>query len=167
MTGFWLKNVDYQRNLPEGNGSWWYVGAQRRNGLIRFNDQLYGTLSNPCLVMHANLGVTFDLQALQSQCPGIIAQRFVCQTGVADLAEAEPCHMDFWILVDGQVRASHHDVTTKGQLHDLAVDLMPGDRFLTLITTDGGDPDRPGTFQRAYTCDWGVFAEPMLVFDSM
>jgi len=36
------------------------------------------------------------------------------------------------------------------------------DRFLTLITTDGGDPDGQASPHRATDSDWCVFAEPIL-----
>ncbi len=164
MTGFWLKNVKYQQDLPNGNGTHWSVGAHKRNGLVEFDGRQYGSGQYSCIVMHANLGITFDLQALRELCPGITAQRFVCQTGVGDFEEAEACNMDFWVLVDGQVRASLRQVTRKGILNDMSIDLRPTDRFLTLVTTDGGDMDRPDTFQRSYAGDWGVFVEPLIFF---
>lgn len=165
ITGFWLKHVKYKRNLSEGDGSWWYIRAQHRNGLIRFNQQQYGNQSRPCLVMHANLGITYDLQALRKQLPSLIPHRFDCQTGIADFEEAESCNMDFWILVDGQVRKAQRHVTTQGILTDLSIALTPTDRFLSLVTTDGGDPDHSGTLQRSYSGDWGIFIKPMLHFD--
>lgn len=42
------------------------------------------------------------------------------------------------------------------------VALAEGDRFLTLITTDGGDADGPAAPHRATDSDWCVFAEPVL-----
>jgi len=165
MTGFWLKNVAYTENLSGGNGTWWYVGAQRRNGVMRFNGQEYGNREHPCIMMHANLGITFDLDAIRSLCPDITVSHFVSKIGVADFDEAAGCNADFWVLVDGQVRASERNVTHKGMLHDISVALTPTDRFLTLATTDGGDVDQMGDYQRAYTCDWCVFAHPAFTLE--
>jgi hypothetical protein len=165
MKGFWLKNVRYTRNLSRGNGTWWYTGTQERNGIVQFNGQEYGSRKHPCIMMHANLGITFDLDALRTLCPDITVSRFVSQIGVADFEETVGCNADFWVLVDGDVRVARRHVTVKGRLNDISVALTPADRFLTLATTDGGDVDRLGAYQRSYTCDWCVFVEPALILE--
>ena len=96
-------------------------------------------------------------------CPDLTLTHFVSRLGIADFQENAGCNADFWVLVDGQVRASWRHVTTKGVLQACEVVLRPSDRFLTLVTTDGGDVDRAGSYQKSYTCDWCVFAEPALV----
>ncbi len=133
-----------------------------RTGSVRFNDQDYGAHDHPCLMMHANLGVTFDLNAVRALCPDLRITRFVSQTAIADFNEVAECNADFWVLVDGQVRHAQRRVTRKAVLADVSVELGPADRFLTLVTTDGGDVDRLGAYQRSYTCDWCVFIEPAL-----
>jgi hypothetical protein len=146
-------------------GVWaWTVNS--RTGIVRFDGQTYGNPSNPFLMMHANLGITFDLNAIRALCPGIGITQFVAQTGIADFEEPASCNADFWVLVDGQVRASRRNVTLKGVLSDMSVVLKPSDRFLTLITTDGGDIDRLGDYQRSYRCDWCVFVKPVLLLDT-
>jgi len=76
------------------------------------------------------------------------------------------CNGDFWVLIDGQVRESHRNVTQKNVLNNVSIRLNPSDHFLTLVTTDGGDVDRQGAYQRSYTCDWCVFVEPALVLET-
>ena len=137
-----------------------------RNGIIQFNGKEYGNQKHPCLMMHANLGITFDLNAVRALCPDIKMVRFVSQYGVADFEEQSGCNADFWLLIDGQVRQSKRNVTTKGVLSNVSIELGPSDRFLTLVTTDGGDIDRMGAYQRAYTCDWCVFVEPALILET-
>lgn len=146
-------------------GIWaWTVNS--RTGIVRFDGQIYGNSSNPYLMMHANLGITFDLNAIRALCPDIRITHFVAQTGIADFEEPASCNADFWVLVDSRVRASRRNVATKGILSDMSVELNPSDRFLTLITTDGGDIDRLGDYQRSYRCDWCVFAKPALLLDT-
>ena len=58
------------------------------------------------------------------------------------------------------------NVTQKNVLRNFSIELGPFDRFLTLVTTDGGDIDRIGSYQRAYTCDWCVFVEPALILET-
>ncbi len=137
-----------------------------RNGIIQFNGQEYGDQSHPCLAMHANLGITFDLNTIKAMCPDIKIARFVSKMGIADFEEHAGCNADFWVLIDGKVRMSRRNVTQKNVLSSVSIELGPSDRFLTLATTDGGDIDRLGAYQRSYTCDWCVFVEPMLIFES-
>ena len=167
MKGFWLKNVSYTKNLSGGNGTWWYVGDnQTRNGIIRLNGQNYGDKNHPCIVLHANLGITFDLNAIRALCPDIEMTRFVTKFGIVDFKEHVGCNADFWVLIDGQVRQSQWNVTQKGVLSNFSVELRSADRFLTLVTTDGGDIDRIGSYQRSFTCDWCVFVEPALILET-
>lgn len=133
-----------------------------RGGTIEFNGRIYGQGHLPCLVMHSNLGVTFDLDAIRRQYTGSIT-RFVSQIGLADFNEPHPCNADLWVLVDGEVRYARKNLREKGVLFDVVVELQDSNRFLTLAVTDGGDADNPESgYTRAIACDWGVFAEPVL-----
>jgi hypothetical protein len=134
-----------------------------RNGIIQFAGQDFGNREHPCIVMHANLGITFDLSAIRAMCPDIKMTHFVSQFGIADFNEIAGCNADFWVLIDGQVRESRRHVTQKNILFNVSIELSPSDRFLTLVTTDGGDIDRMEAYQRSYTCDWCVFLEPALI----
>ncbi len=167
MKGFWLKNVSYTQNLYGGNGTWWYLGATNmKNSIIQFGGQKYGDQNHPCLLMHANMGITFDLSAIRVLCPDIKMTHFTSQFGIADFEENAGCNADFWVLIDGQVRQSRRNVTQKGVLYNVSIELGPSDRFLTLVTTDGGDDDYSGAYQRPYTSDWCVFVEPTLVLQT-
>lgn len=137
-----------------------------RNGIIQFARQDYGNREHPCIVMHANLGITFDLSAIRAMCPGIKITRFVSKFGIADFKETAGCNADFWVLIDGQVRESRRHVTQKNVLNSVSIELSPSARFLTLVTTDGGDIDRMGAYQRSYTCDWCVFVESALILET-
>jgi hypothetical protein len=133
-----------------------------RAGTIIFNQQVYGQNGRPCIVMHSNLGITLNLDAIRQFYQGSIT-RFVSRVGIADLQEPHPCNADFWVLVDGKVRYSLQRYKQKGVLNDVSVEIKDTDRFLTLMTTDGGDADDPAScYTRAISCDWCVFTEPAL-----
>jgi hypothetical protein len=134
----------------------------KREGILSFQDTVYGTPEHPCLVLHANLGITYDLQAVRNEFSEWRVARFAAKIGIADLNEPYPCNADFWVLVDGKVRYSLRNCRQKGKLTDISVELSDKDRFLTLVTTDGGDPDILRIYERAISCDWCVFAEPVL-----
>ena len=137
--------------------------TELRSGTIFFNGVEYSSAGKPCIVMHANHGITFDLDAVRRQYSRTIT-RFTARVGIADLDEQCPCNADFWVLVDGEVRYSLEQYKRKGILNDVSVTLTDTDRFLTLVSTDGGDPDNPeGDFyHRAISCDWCTFTEPRL-----
>lgn len=136
-----------------------------RRGTIQFDGQVYGDPGRPCIVMHANIGVTFDLDAIRGYYPDHTITRFISRAGIADLQEPYPCNAGFWVLVDGRIRYCVKHFRQKGVLQDIAVDIGDSDRFLTLVTTDGGDVDIPEAYKRSITCDWCVFTEPVLVME--
>lgn len=119
------------------------------------------------LFLHANLGITFDLEAIRSELADVRVARFRSTIGVCD-SSWRPCNADFWILVDGQLRYSREKVQQKGILDKVEIELSENDRFLTLVTTDGGDSetrtynDIPVT---SMDSDWCLFAEPVLVLE--
>ncbi len=131
------------------------IGKQTLGGWV------YGTPDRPCILMHANLGITFDLAEIASLNAGLRIERFRSAFGVSESGTDRPCNADFWVLVDGEVRFSQSHVRVKGIAGQIDVELTDKDRFLTLVTTDGGDPDvTPGL--RGTDSDWCVFAEPNL-----
>jgi hypothetical protein len=137
-----------------------------RSGTIEFDGQVYGAGGKPCINMHANIGLTFDLDAIRKhyQC-GI--NRFTSRIGIADLNEDYACNADFYVLLDGRICYSLRQYKQKGALNDVSVEINDTDRFLTLVTTDGGDPDYPegGCYKRSNSCDWCVFTEPVLMLE--
>ena len=139
----------------------------RGTGTIQFDGQDYTDESGrSCIIMHANHGLTFDLDAMRRSFNRDI-NRFTSRIGIADLKEECSCNADFYVLVDGQVRYSLRQYKQKGVLNDISVEIKDTDRFLTLVTTDGGDPDDPegGFYKRAISCDWCVFTDPVLLLE--
>lgn len=122
--------------------------------------RVHGSPEQPCILMHANLGITFDLAEIASRNVGLRIERFRSAYGVSESATSRRCNADFWVLVDGRVRFAQTGVKVKGIAGQIDVPLAETDRFLTLITTDGGDADVVGL--RGTDSDWCVFAEPHL-----
>ncbi|MFC1766733.1 FecR domain-containing protein [Planctomycetota bacterium] len=50
----------------------------------------YGTRENPVISLHANLGITFDLEAIRSMHVGTQIQRFTALCGLSEAAVASP-----------------------------------------------------------------------------
>jgi hypothetical protein len=121
-----------------------------------------GTPDYPSLMMHANLGITFDLNAIRADLPEAEITRFAADAGLSSLATREEGNADVWVLVDGKLRFSRKGIREKGKAFSIEVDIKKSDRFLTLVTTDGGDVDYPAPGMRATDSDWCIFAEPRL-----
>ena len=120
-----------------------------------------------CMFLHPNLGVTFDLDAIRSLLPNVDPVRFQSKIGISERAWRE-CNADFWVLVDGKVRYKQEKVKRKGVIDIIDIKLSEDDRFLTFVTTDGGDPDMRtvNNFPAlGIDSDWCVFADPVLILE--
>lgn len=124
----------------------------------------YGTLTFPAMSMHANVGITFDLDIIREAVPGIQIECFSALCGVSETALRETRHTvkehnrtDFWVLVDGRVCYQRLSVQAGTGAAPVRVELSSESRFLTLVVTDGGDN---------HGFDWGIFALPALELTS-
>jgi hypothetical protein len=112
--------------------------------------------------MHANSGITFDLDAIQKAMPGIKADAFSSRVGVPVTYSPQISEVDIWVLVDGEVRFSERDVRFQ-RIIDIRVNLRSVDRFLTLIVTDShtlGQASFPSNM------DWCFWEDPILELSS-
>lgn len=91
----------------------------------------------PILMLHSNIGITFDLQALRETLPPPLVLKRLEATGMT-LEKYDP-DLEFLVLVDGQIRYERAIKTTDSDRGPIPfqVDLGPEDRFLTLIVIDG------------------------------
>lgn len=60
---------------------------------------------------------------------------------------------DVWIIVDGQLRFKRLRLRPNDEILKIDVELKPTDRFLTYVTTDGGNTT---------AFDWMVLGDPVL-----
>ncbi|MBU4273306.1 MAG: NPCBM/NEW2 domain-containing protein, partial [Planctomycetes bacterium] len=110
------------------------------------------------LCMHANGGITFNLEAMRKMHPSERLARF---RAVAGLTRSDDLHpdgtgegmADVWVLVDGRLKFKRAGLHAQDGPVKVDVELAPADRFLTLVSTDGGNGN-----QR----DRVVFGDPVL-----
>ncbi len=100
--------------------------------------------------IHANVGVTFDLDAVRSMGVHPVKFRTIVENlensielglkrrGSSEWALSNRFYADFQIFVDGELRASRIDFTRADGELEIEVKLDEQDRFLTLVSTDGG-----------------------------
>lgn len=163
-------------NCPDTNGMYWIPalnGGQitdRQGGAmvpLLLQDKMYGDGANPAIFLHSNLGITFDLQAIRQMLPSAQITEFRAVCGISQSGPNRVPYADFWVLVDGQVRFERRGVGA-AEVYDISVPIGSNDRFLTLITTDGGEEiclkDEHGVY--AIDSDWAVFGVPTLVLEA-
>lgn len=124
----------------------------------------YSTGEHPFLCLHANSGITYDLNAFRQRLAGNRIVRFSAALGIPNCVPDEPLKTiaDFWILVDGQVRTK--STLSRGESEPAEVEIAETDRFLTLIATDGGSQDTE--FDRnAIGYDWCIFGGAKLILE--
>ncbi|MCK4997990.1 MAG: NPCBM/NEW2 domain-containing protein [Anaerohalosphaera sp.] len=129
----------------------------RNHGFV-LKGQHYGTFELQAMVTHSNAGVTFDVAALRSQLFCLKIVRFEALCGVSQEAGNKyPGNVsDFYVLVDGEKRFEAKGVGVYSEPVKVSVKLSEGDRFLTLVSTDGDlEPHH----------DWSFYAEPKLVLE--
>ncbi len=118
----------------------------------------YASPPHCLLFMHANNGITFDLEAIRRANPSCKLLRFRAVAGSSGGAMQSPdgarVIADLWVLVDGQVRFERRDIDGYSGAFLVLISIGDDDRFLTLATTDGGNDDIHG--------DWTMFGDPRL-----
>ncbi|MCK4999645.1 MAG: FecR domain-containing protein [Anaerohalosphaera sp.] len=121
------------------------------------------------LFLHSNIGITFDLDEIRTIVPCEDITAFTAHCGIpktlvshnnwysrrADL----DARVDFWILVDGEIRLKKLNVAFESDIIDVNIPLSAADQMLTLVVTDCG---KPPIGKRATHFDWFVISEPEL-----
>jgi hypothetical protein len=158
---------------PETAGTYWlnltnypvasFMGNDQKQPedihLVRLGGVQYGTPMLPAIMMHSNLGVTFDLDAIRATVPGTRILRFTSSAGFSETIDRENVAADLWVLLDGENCRTAHLI--QDQMHSAVyfnVDIQDHHRFLTLMTTDGGDGNGG---------DWTFFASPALELETI
>jgi hypothetical protein len=94
------------------------------------------------LCIHANGGITFDLEAVRKKNPGWTAAKFTATAGnLFDLTKPDPPEdynekAEIWVFVDGKLRFHKNEVSHADGPIPVEVPLASTDRFITLVTTD-------------------------------
>lgn len=107
------------------------------------------------LFMHSNVGITFDLNRIRAVHSHRPIKNF--HSGFLVNQSSKQRMLDFWILIDGQVRHQKTDIKGTDAIIPIQVPISDQDQFLSLVVTDGSDDD-------SGYC-WGFFIEPILVLE--
>lgn len=93
----------------------------------------YSSPGHGVLFIHANKGITFDLDAIRAANRNCRIVAFRAVAGVAP----EGRIADLWVLVDGKSQFVRRQVNSFSGPMPVAIPIRSGNRFLTLAATDG------------------------------
>jgi hypothetical protein len=167
--------------LPKSRGhyTWGPLWARRAVTATQLDKSMefWGTQTNRAITdrlgrcrlggigIHSSVGITFDLQSIATthsghirSVKGILTNLENSKTHNPEWANANPPpEGDFLIFVDGEKRYEVLDFARNIEGEPFEVNLSPRDRFLTFITTDGGDSNR---------YDHMILIDPVLEIDA-
>ncbi len=126
--------------LPTTSGEAWDM---IRNGPVasQYSPELGGIDftkdGHTLLGLHANAGISFDLAAIRQTADLSRELRFTARAGY--FGKEGTTSADVWVFVDGDKAAAFLDLKREDGLQTLDIPLPEEARFLTLMSTDGGN----------------------------
>lgn len=122
----------------------------------KMKGQALGTLEHPALSLHPNAGVTFDLDQIRANHPGLELTHFTTRAGLSeDIAQPRKSEVHVWVLLDGEVAVHLNYPRSKNGAADLDIPISKETRFLTLMSACPRDAG----------FSWIFMAAPMLEFE--
>jgi hypothetical protein len=119
--------------------------------------QAYGSGNHPALLMHANIGITFDLDVFRKDLGSTRVTAFTSKCGVSQhVQNVDDPKAIFYVLVDGHIQFNQEIGKHAHPAARVRVELRQNDRFLTLACLAG--QENAG--------DWSFFGEPALELDA-
>ena len=115
----------------------------------------YASPGHGLLTIHANQGITFDLDAIRRANPGCKLAGFRATVANVETGSDQGLSVwaDVWVFVDGQVQFRRREINAYNGAMPAAVPLHGNQRFLTLVAADGNN---------SINYDWIVFGDPRL-----
>jgi hypothetical protein len=112
----------------------------------------YRTAGHSAIGMHANVGFTIDLHAVAYRQRGMRITEF--KTTLANVGfKGSSGQGDFWVFIDGQMIHHIDRLIPKEPARNLSVAIAAHHRYLTLVSTDGGN---------GMGLDWITLGDPKL-----
>jgi hypothetical protein len=147
---------------PVLNGGQAGIGTNRIHS-VEMDSVEYGHDDHPVVMMIPNVGITFDLMALRNRLPGLDITEFSALCGISDTVREyigqssfdqgqRGPRVDFRVLLDGQQVLEQRYIAGEPPAA-VRVAIRDRHRFLTLVSTDGGDN---------ILLDWFICAHPVL-----
>jgi hypothetical protein len=152
-----ISTAGHHFDFPSGGGDWYVEiadgGKPDPQAFLTLDGQTYGTTDRPALLMHANVGITFNLDAIRASLTGSRINRFTSVCGISNhVQKTRTPDAVVYVLVDGQVRFYRRIELPADLAVTIHIDLREDERFLTLVCMAG----------TANYGDWTFFGIPAL-----
>ncbi len=130
-----------------------FGGDKQRPGIPPiFGGIDYRNAGHSVIGMHANVGFTLDLHDIAYHHIGMRVVKFT--TTVANVGQKGSIgKADFLVLIDGKLMIHDDNLSVKTQPRTINIAITPQNRFLTLVSTDGGN---------GMGLDWITLGDPRL-----
>ena len=158
---FPISTAGHHFDFPQVAGKWYLEIAhageanlrQSPRAFLTLDGQTYGIAGHPAILMHANLGITFDLDAIRASLTGIRIKSFTSACGISThVRKTQTPDALFYVLVDGQTRFYRKIQLPSDPVATVRIDLRQDEQFLTLVCLAGADN----------AGDWTLFGVPAL-----
>lgn len=157
-----ISSSGHHYDFPAAQGGEWWVEIAHGGVAnlddpdpvpLALGDQVFGQGNHPALLMHANVGITFDLDAIRESVDGTDIASFTSYCGVSNRErETGDPACEFYVLVDGELRF-HREITMRTRpVPRVRIPLNPDNRFLTLACLAGEEN----------VGDWSFFGDAAL-----
>ena len=127
--------------------------------VVKLDGVLYGSKDHPGIMMHANSGITFDLNNIRTINSKKHVSRFTALCGLSDTILdtdfADTVETDMWVLIDGKV-VKKYVISISSRSVYVDIPITDENRYLTLISTDG---------ENSINGDWTFWGDPALILE--
>ncbi len=162
-----ISSSGYHHEFPPAAGAGWWTEVSHATVLnlsdanpssLILGEKVFGQGSHPALLMHANIGITFDLDAIRKTLNGTSIRNFTAYCGVSHrVQETGDPVSEFYVLVDGQLEYRQEIAMRTLPISRVQVRLNADNRFLTLVCLAGQENNG----------DWSFFGEPALELEGI
>lgn len=122
---------------------------------VKINNVPYAIPERPVFYVHANAGITFDLNAIRKSIPGLEISELKALIAPPDKNRRE-VHMNIYVLLDNLPVLIKENYSEEDHPISLSQPVPQNSQFLTFMVTKGTDYG---------TWDWCLFAESQLVLN--
>lgn len=141
-------------NIPQGYGEI-LTGLSDSDNAMSSDNHVFMNL-------HANLGITFDLDAVRLHAGRKVVRFTTMARKGEDIVYEKPSVLDVLILADEKPIYKKRGITAQEGTIPISVDIPENARFLTIISADGGDGSDTHT---AIVCDHLILDDPAFVLE--
>ncbi len=165
-------NAQYYSEILNNVGLKMY-DTSNKPAIRKIENQNYNKTDFSSIIMHANSGITFNLQNICHDIPGKKITWFTSDALISMYRPVENQNTSYiprqakaevWILIDGKV-VFNAKLDEPGTAKHIDIEISDSAQFLSLVATDGSNFEDSDLLNiPTNESDWCIFAKPELMF---